>query len=448
MGAFKRKGDLIKLHPAQILVIGFGSLILAGTLLLMLPFSTVEEGRGLNFIDALFEATSAVCVTGLAVVDTGTTFTLFGQIVLLFLIQFGGWGFMTIGIFMFIILGKKIGLKERLLLQDSLNVLTLSGVVNLVVRIIKITLVVEAIGAIILAIRWSYEMPIGKAVYYGIFHSISAFNNAGFGLEPDSLSKWVGDPTINLVITFLFMIGGIGFTVIMDTWQKKSFRKLSLHSKVALLMTFILNILGTMIIFVSEFHNPATIGKLSLGDKLWASYFQGVVPRTAGFNTIDYGKMTLSSQVFTMVLMFIGASSGSTGGGIKVTTFAIILLAFWTVLTNQDNVNVFKRRIPWQLVNKSLSIAVTAMIFIFTIFFLLTFTEKADMNKILFETISAFGTVGLSEGLTGTLTPLGRLLITMMMFIGRLGPLTMAFALMLNKKEGKIKYAEEKILIG
>ncbi|MBI0579676.1 Ktr system potassium transporter B [Neobacillus cucumis] len=448
MGAFKRKGDLIKLHPAQILVIGFGSLILAGTLLLMLPFSTVEEGRGLNFIDALFEATSAVCVTGLAVVDTGTTFTLFGQIVLLFLIQFGGWGFMTIGIFMFIILGKKIGLKERLLLQDSLNVLTLSGVVNLVVRIIKITLVVEAIGAIILAIRWSYEMPIGKAVYYGIFHSISAFNNAGFGLEPDSLSKWVGDPTINLVITFLFMIGGIGFTVIMDTWQKKSFRKLSLHSKVALLMTLILIILGTMIIFVSEFHNPATIGKLSLGDKLWASYFQGVVPRTAGFNTIDYGKMTLSSQVFTMVLMFIGASSGSTGGGIKVTTFAIILLAFWTVLTNQDNVNVFKRRIPWQLVNKSLSIAVTAMIFIFTIFFLLTFTEKADMNKILFETISAFGTVGLSEGLTGNLTPLGRLLITLMMFIGRLGPLTMAFALMLNKKEAKIKYAEEKILIG
>ncbi|MDQ6596588.1 Ktr system potassium transporter B [Bacillus salipaludis] len=448
MGSFKRKGNLIKLHPAQILVIGFGSLILVGTLLLMLPFSTVEEGSGLNFIDALFEATSAVCVTGLAVVDTGTTFTLFGQIVLLFLIQFGGWGFMTIGIFMFIILGKKIGLKERLLLQDSLNVLTLSGVVKLVLRIIKITLIVETIGAVILAIRWSFEMPLGKAIYYGIFHSISAFNNAGFGLEPDSLSKWVGDPTINLVITFLFMIGGIGFTVIMDTWQKKSFRKLSLHSKVALLMTFILIILGTMIIFASEFHNPATIGKLSLGDKLWASYFQGVVPRTAGFNTIDYGEMTLSSQVFTMVLMFIGASSGSTGGGIKVTTFAIILLAFWTVLTNQDNVNIFKRRIPWQLVNKSLSIAVTAMIFIFTIFFLLTFTEKADMNKILFETISAFGTVGLSEGLTGNLSPLGRLLITLMMFIGRLGPLTMAFALMLNKKEGKLKYAEEKILIG
>lgn len=448
MKSIKRKGNLIKLHPSQILVMGFGSLILVGTLLLMLPFSTVEEGRGLHFIDALFEATSAVCVTGLAVVDTGTTFTLFGQIVLLILIQFGGWGFMTIGIFMFIILGKKIGLKERLLLQDSLNVLTLSGVVKLVLRIIRITLIVEALGALVLAIRWSYEMPWGKAIYYGIFHSISAFNNAGFGLETDSLSKWVGDPTVNIVITLLFITGGIGFTVIMDIWQKKSFRKLSLHSKVALVMTLILIIIGTIIIFVSEFHNPKTIGKLGIGDKLWASYFQGVVPRTAGFNTIDIGKMTLSSQVFTMVLMFIGASSGSTGGGIKVTTFAIILLAFWTVLTNRDNVNIFKRRISWKLVNKSLSIAVIAIIFIFTIFFLLTYTEKADMNKILFESISAFGTVGLSEGLTGNLTPIGRVLITIMMFIGRLGPLTMAFALMSNKKEAKIKYAEEKIMIG
>lgn len=448
MRLLKRKGNLIKLHPAQILVLGFGSLILVGTLLLMLPISTVEEGRGLNFIDALFEATSAVCVTGLAVVDTGTTFTLFGQIVLLVLIQFGGWGIMTIAIFMFIILGKKIGLKERLLLQDSLNVVTLSGVVHLVLRIIRITLIVEGLCALILAIRWSFEMTWGKAIYYGIFHSISAFNNAGFGLEPDNLSKWVGDPTINIIITFLFITGGIGFTVILDLWQKKSLRKLSLHSKVALLITLILNIIGTLIILVSEFHNPATIGNLGLDDKLWASYFQGVVPRTAGFNTIDIGQMTLSSKVFTMVLMFIGASSGSTGGGIKVTTFAIIIFAFWAVLTNRDDVNIFKRRISWRLVNKSLSIGVIAIFFIFIIFFLLTYTEKADMSSILFETISAFGTVGLSAGLTGDLTPVGRVLITIMMFIGRLGPLTMAFALLVKKKDAKVRYAEEKILIG
>jgi trk system potassium uptake protein len=445
---FKRKGNLVSLHPAQILVIGFGSLILLGTLLFMLPIATYEEGRGLSFIDALFEATSAVCVTGLAVVDTGTTFTLFGEIVLLCLIQIGGWGFMTTGIFMFIILGKKIGLKERLLLQDSLNVFSLAGVVNLVKRIILITFIVELFGAITLAIRWSFEMPIGKAIYYGIFHSISAFNNAGFGLEPDNLSKWVGDPTVNIMVTLLFITGGIGFTVILDVFHKRSIRKLSLHSKVALLMSLILIIVGPLIILISEYRNPATIGNLPFGDKLWASYFQGVVTRTAGFNTIDIGAMNLSSLVFMMALMFIGASSGSTGGGIKVTTFAIIIFAFWTVVTNRNDVNIFKRRLSWELVNKSLSIVVAALFFIFLIFFLLTFTENADMSKILFETISAFATVGLSANFTPDLSPFGRILITIMMFIGRLGPLTMAFALLNTKKEAKVRYAEEKILIG
>ncbi|WHZ00784.1 TrkH family potassium uptake protein [Neobacillus sp. YX16] len=448
MELFKRKGNLVSLHPAQILVLGFGTLILLGTLLFMLPIATYEKGRGLSFIDALFEATSAVCVTGLAVVDTGTTFTLFGEIVLLCLIQIGGWGFMTTGIFMFIILGKKIGLKERLLLQDSLNVFSLSGVVNLVKRIILITFIVELIGATTLAIRWSFEMPLRKAIYYGIFHSISAFNNAGFGLEPDNMSKWVGDPTVNIMITLLFITGGIGFTVILDLFHKRSIRKLSLHSKVALLMSLILIIVGPLIIFLSEYNNPATFGSLSLGDKLWASYFQGVVTRTAGFNTIDIGAMNLSSLVFMMALMFIGASSGSTGGGIKVTTFAIIILAFWTVVTNRNDVNIFKRRISWELVNKSLSIVVAGMFFIFLIFFLLTFTENADMSKLLFETISAFGTVGLSANFTPDLSPFGRILITIMMFIGRLGPLTMAFALLNTRKDAKVRYAEEKILIG
>ncbi|MEH7273069.1 TrkH family potassium uptake protein [Neobacillus vireti] len=448
MKLYKRKGNLVSLHPAQILVLGFGSLILLGTFLFMLPIATYEKGRGLSFIDALFEATSAVCVTGLAVVDTGTTFTLFGEIVLLCLIQVGGWGFMTTGIFMFIILGKKIGLKERLLLQDSLNVFSLAGIVSLVKRIILITFIVELIGAITLAIRWSFEMPVKKAVYYGIFHSISAFNNAGFGLEPDNLSKWVGDPTVNIMITFLFITGGIGFTVILDLFHKRSIRKLSLHSKVALLMSLILSILGTLVILISEYSNPDTIGNLHFGDKLWASYFQGVVTRTAGFNTIDIGAMNLSSLVFMMALMFIGASSGSTGGGIKVTTFAIIIFAFWAVITNRNEVNIFKRRIPRDLVNKSLSIVVAGMFFIFLIFFLLTFTENADMSKILFETISAFGTVGLSANFSPELSPFGRVLITIMMFIGRLGPLTMAFALLHTRKEAKVRYAEEKILIG
>ncbi|MDQ0859897.1 TrkH family potassium uptake protein [Bacillus sp. V2I10] len=439
----------IRLHPAHILLLGFMGLIILGTCLLMIPFATSDRHH-LSFIDALFEATSAVCVTGLAVVDTGTTFTIFGEIVLLVLIQLGGWGFMTSGILMFIILGKKIGLKQRLLLQESLNSFSIQGIIKLVQRIIIITLIVEAIGAIALAIRWSQEMSLEKAIYYGIFHSISAFNNAGFGLEPDSLSKWVGDPTVNIFITLLFILGGIGFFVVADIYEKKNFKKLSLHTKITLIFTILLNVISTLIIFALEFNNPATLGNLGLADKWWAAYFQGVVPRTAGFNTVDISQLSLSSQVYMTGLMFIGASSGSTGGGIKVTTFALLLFVLWSVLRNKDDINVYNRRIPKSLVFRAFSIAVSGIIFIFIIFFLLTITEEgADMSKLAFETVSAFGTVGLSAGFTPELSPMGRILITVMMFIGRVGPLTMAFALAIrSNNQAKIRYAEEKILIG
>lgn len=443
------KGKIINLQPAHILVLGFLGLIFIGTCLLMIPFAT-RDRHHLSFIDALFEATSAVCVTGLAVVDTGTTFTLFGQIVLLILIQLGGWGFMTTGILLFIILGKKIGLKQRLLLKESLNSFSLQGVIKLVQRIIVITLLVEFVGALILAIRWSQEMSWGKAVYYGIFHSISAFNNAGFGLEPDNLSKWVGDPTVNIVITLLFMIGGIGFFVIADVFEKRSIKKISLHTKIVLLFTLLMNVISTLIIFLLEHDNPGTLGNLSMADKWWAAYFQGVVPRTAGFNTVDISQLTLSSLVYIMGLMFIGAAPGSTGGGIKITTFALLLFALWAVLRNKEDINIFERRIPQELIFRALSIAVSGIMFIFVIFFFLTITEKgADMAKVLFETFSAAGTVGLSAGFTPELSPTGRILITIMMFIGRVGPLTMAFALAIHaKSKSKVRYAEEKILIG
>lgn len=445
----KRKYKVVQIHPAYVLLFGFMGLILIGTGLLMLPFATADRHH-LSFIDALFEATSAVCVTGLAVVDTGTTFTLFGQIVMLVLIQLGGWGFMTSGTLMFIMLGKKIGLKQRLLIQESLNYFSLQGIIKLVLRIVLITLVVEAIGAIVLTIRWAQEISFGKALYYGIFHSISAFNNAGFSLEPNNLSKWVGDPTINIMITLLFMIGGIGFYVITDIFAKKNLKKVSLHTKIVLLVTLLINVISTLVIFGLEYRNPATLGNLDLADKWWASYFQAVVTRTAGFNTIDISQLTDSSQAFMIGLMFIGAAPGSTGGGIKVTTFAILLFSLWAVLTNKEEINVFKRRIPQSLVLRSLSIAVSATIFIFIIFFLLTITERgADVMKIAFETVSAFGTVGLSAGFTGELSPIGRILITIMMLVGKVGPLTMAFALAIHPKDKtKIRYAEEKIMIG
>ncbi|MCM3538671.1 TrkH family potassium uptake protein [Priestia endophytica] len=445
----RKRYKIKKLEPATILFSGFLGLILLGTGLLMIPAATSDRHH-LSFIDALFEATSAVCVTGLAVVDTGTTFTLFGQIILLVLIQVGGWGFMTIGILMFIILGKKIGLQQRLILKESLNTFSLQGVIALVRRVVLITLAVEAIGALVLAIRWSQEMSWGKAIYYGIFHSISAFNNAGFGLEPDNLSKWVGDPTVNIVITLLFIIGGTGFFVIADILEKRSIRKFSLHTKIVLVSTILLNVVSTIVIFALEYHNADTLGKLGMGDKWWAAYFQGVVPRTAGFNTLDIGELTLSSKVYMMGLMFIGAAPGSTGGGIKITTFVLILLALWVVLTNKEDINVFQRRIPKSLIYRAFSIATSAMIFVFVIFFLLTITEKGiDMSTLLFETISASGTVGLSANFTGDLSPAGRILITIMMFIGRVGPLTIGYVLAIrSNKQSKIRYAEEKILIG
>ena len=441
--------QIVQLHPAHVLTFGFLGLITIGTLLFMLPIAT-QDRHHLSFIDALFEATSAVCVTGLAVVDTGTTFTLFGQIVLLVLVQLGGWGFMTSSILMFLMVGKRIGLKERILLKESVNYSSLQGLIKLVQSIIVITLIVELIGAVVLSIRWSFEMPWSKAIYYGIFHSISAFNNAGFSLEPDSLSKWAGDPAVNIMITLLFIVGGIGFTVILDIFGKKSLKKLSLHTKITIIVSIFLNTISMFMILFLEFDNPATLGSLSNSDKLWAAYFQGVVPRTAGFNTLDIAQMTPSSLVYMIGLMFIGAGSGSTGGGIKVTTAALLFLALWAVISNKQDVNVFNRRIPQELINRALSIAISGVLFIFTISFLLTITEKgAELTKILFETVSAFGTVGMSAGLTVELTPAGRILITVMMFIGRLGPLTMAFALMFHaKKNSRVRYAEEKILIG
>lgn len=447
LSKFKRLG-IIKLYPAHILLLGFLALIVIGTLLFMIPGAT-KDRHHLSLIDALFEATSAVCVTGLAVVDTGTTFTLFGQIVLLSLIQVGGWGFMTSGVLMFIVMGKKIGYKHRMLLQESMNTFSLQGIIQLLKRVIVITLTVEAVGAIVLAFRWAQEMSVGKAIYYGVFHSISAFNNAGFGLEPDSLMKWVGDPIVNIVITSLFIIGGIGFFVIADLLEKKKFTKVSLHTKIVVTFTLLLNVGSTLLIFALEYSNPETLGSLSTADKWWAAYFQGVVTRTAGFNTIDISQMSLSSLVLMMGLMFIGASSGSTGGGIKVTTFAVLILTLWAVITNKEEINLFRRRIPSSLVFRALSIAVSGMIFIFLIFFLLTITEQGvEMHLIAFETVSAFGTVGMSAGLTPDLSPWGKILITIMMFIGRVGPLTMAFAIAIHSKKANLRYAEEKILIG
>jgi len=440
---------LLKFNPAQTLSIGFLTLIFIGAFLLMLPIST-NDGHELSFINALFEATSAVCVTGLVVVDTGTTFTVFGQCVLLLLIQTGGLGFMTIGVIIAIFLGKNIGLKGRLMIQESLNQLSLEGMVRLVKFILLFTLLFEAIGAAFLTIRWSTDFGFPSAIYYGIFHSISAFNNAGFDIMGDykSITEYAGDFTVVFILTSLLLIGGIGYTVMLEFWRKKYSGKLSLHSKLVLWATIILTIVPTVLIFVLEFNNPGTLAPLSLKDKFLGAYFQAVVPRTAGFNSLNMSELTLSTQFITMILMFIGGGSGGTAGGIKITTFIIILLAVWNLIRGNDDINILERRIPKDLVHRAFAITVYSIGIVSLISFILTITEDAPLNVILFEVISAFATVGMSLGLTPDLSPVGKIVISLLMFIGRVGPLTIAFALAKKRNKLPYKYAEEKIMIG
>lgn len=440
----------IRFRPPQILAFGFLGLILAGSLLLMLPVST-NPGHRLSFLDALFEAASAVCVTGLIVTDTATTFTMFGEMVLMVLIQIGGLGFMTVGILVAIMLGRRIGLSERIIAQAALNQFVLSGIVKLIKLVVLTTIAIEALGALLLSVFWAGEMGWGRAFYYGVFHSISAFNNAGFDLMGNysSLTAYAGSLPINVIISFLFIVGGLGFTVIMDVCSKRLPGKWSLNTKLVLITTLIVNLVSTVFLFMTEHNNPETMGALPL-DKQWiASYFHGTVPRTAGFNTIDLTKLENDSLLLTMALMFIGGASGSTAGGIKITTFLLLIMVVWAFVRQKEDINVLNRRIPHDLVYRALAISIIGIALIFTAVLLLELTEEhIPLMHLAFEAVSAFGTVGLSLGVTPELSASGKVIIMTLMFIGRLGPLTIAFALTNQSKKQKIRFPEEKILIG
>lgn len=434
----------INASPPQLLIIVFVSFVVLGSLFLMLPFASTDT---VSVLDALFTATSAITVTGLAVVDTGSAYTLFGQIVIMCLIQVGGIGFMTFAVLIYVMLGKKIGLKERLLLQQALNQTSVGGLVRLTKRIVLFSLIIESIAFFLLAYRWVPEYGWGQGLFTSAFHSVSAFNNAGFSIWPDSLSFYVGDPIVNIVITFLFIIGGIGFTVITDLWYTKGFRKLSLHTKLMLFGSLAINIAAMLIIFILEYSNPDTLADLTFGQKAWASYFQAVTPRTAGFNTIDTAGMETSSILFTIFLMFVGAGSASTGGGIKLTTFIIILLAVSAFIRDKNEIVLFRRSIDQKYVYKSLAISIVSILFIFLSLFILNITEQADFLSILFEVISAFGTVGLSMGLTADLSSAGKCIIIFIMLLGKLGPLTLVYSLA-KPKVRKINYPKEDVLTG
>ncbi|WP_158735989.1 TrkH family potassium uptake protein [Alteribacillus sp. YIM 98480] len=435
---------VVHISPPQFLALSFAVIILLGTLLLKLPFATTAP---LLWIDALFTAASATTVTGLVVVDTGGTFTVFGQVVIMVLIQIGGLGLMTFAVLIFIIFGKKIGLKQRLIVQEALNATSIGGLIRLIRTLSIFALFIEGIASLILAIQWVPEYGWAFGLYTSLFHAVSAFNNAGFSLWDDSLTQYVGHPLINIVISVCFIIGGIGFTVIADLAGKRKFKNLSLHSKLMITGTFTVNIIVMLCFFLLEFNNSASIGNLPLNEKMWASYFQAVTPRTAGFNSVEIGELRQDTIMIMILLMFIGAGSGSTGSGIKLTTFLVMVLACIAFLKGQEEPVVFKRAIRQHTILRALSIIVISLLFIFMSLFVLLLTEKVPFLIVLFEAVSAFGTVGLSMGLTPELTDIGKQIIILMMFIGRVGPLTLAFTIA-KPKRSAIRYPADDIFTG
>ncbi|MFH2137918.1 MAG: TrkH family potassium uptake protein [Candidatus Omnitrophota bacterium] len=451
-GMLQKLINLLGLKPAQLLVVSFGMTILVGAFLLTLPIAT-QDGSGADFIDALFTATSATCVTGLIVQDTGTFFSTFGQIVILALIQVGALGIMTFSVTLFLAVGRQVSSKERMAMQEVLDQDSAADILGLVKFIVGMTISVELIGAAFLYFSFTPYIsdPLNR-LYAAVFHSISAFCNAGFSVFSDNLMAYVTDPKINLCICFLIIFGGIGFIVVKDLWDKYIIRKrsralrLKLHTKLVLTMSLALLIIGTVCIYFAE--SNAALKGMPLKDQILVSFFQSTSARTAGFNTIDIGKMTNSSVFIMIVLMFIGASAGSTGGGIKTTTFWIILKAFTSHMKNKEDISAFKRKIPDVILGKAITVVVlsTGLVILFT--YLLGVFEQLPFRDLVFEVVSAFGTVGLSCGITFDLNLAGKVLITILMFLGRLGPLTVVLAFSRYTRKINYTYAEEKIMVG
>jgi trk system potassium uptake protein len=436
---------MFRLSPSFIIVVSFILVILAGAMLLSLPIASAN-GAPTNFLDAFFTANSAVTVTGLVTLDTGTYFSLFGLIVIVLLIQVGGLAMMTLSTFMLLVFRQQLFFSQKHTFKESLNLYSAHDVIHVFSRIVGIVLIIEAVGALVLFLRWLPEMGIAKACLYAIFHAVSAFNNAGFSLPAHfaSLLPYASDGIINLTITTLVIIGGIGFVVIADLMQR---RRLSLHSKVVIITTLLLIIASTLLFFSLERHNPETLGKMTLSHKIMASYFQAVAPRTAGFHTIDLGKIFPATALFTMLLMFIGASPSGTGGGVKTTTFAIILSTIWATLKGFKNTIIYNRRLPAESVRQAFAVTFLSLTVIAVAIFSLGETEKAGIMPIAFETFSAFGNVGFSLGLTPYLSSLGKIIIIAVMLLGRIGPLALLLSLNMGRQEPKIEPPKEGISI-
>lgn len=440
-------------RPARstIIAIGFFIIIILGTLLLMLPFST-KAGESTTFLGALFTSTSATCVTGLVQYDTFTHWTLFGQLVIIILIQIGGLGFITFGVYAMMLMRKKIGLEDRELVHDSLNSIKLGGAVNFVKRIVKGTLIIEGIGALILSLCFIGEYGFFKGVYYGIFHSISAFCNAGFDLfgykeKFCSLVPYQDDPVVILTISALIIIGGIGFAVWEDVvTHKLHIKKYQLHSKIVLSVTASLLVFGTLFFMYSE--NNTVLKDMSFGQRLLSSFFAAVTPRTAGFNSVDVASMSTAGKLLTTVLMFIGGSPGSTAGGVKTTTVVVIFLFILSYVKRTSGSFIFKRSISDDLIKKASTVFFINFTLITTAITIITLSQPLELSDVVLETVSAMSTVGMTSGITRDLTSLSQVVIILLMYCGRIGSLSFALSFSEKRKKLDIRYPTEDILIG
>lgn len=443
----KKKG---KLSGVQILAIGFVILIFVGGTLLSLPVSSAS-GEYTNLLDSFFTATSAVCVTGLVTVDTGTYWSSFGQTIIIILIEIGGLGFMVFTTLLAVLLKRKITLRNRLIIQESMNTFSIKGIVRMVEQIVLFTISVQVLGGLILATQFVPEYGLLKGICYGIFHSISAFCNAGFDLfgSYSSVTSYSSNALVLLLLSIIIIISGLGFTVILDLLKFKKLKRISTHSKLVLSITSILIIFGVVFMFILEYNNPETIGNMTFKDKVINSIFSGVSPRTAGFNSISLDGMTSGGKFLTIVLMFIGGSPGSTAGGLKTVTFGIVLLTVISVIKGNNDVEAFGRRFSQVLVNKSFVILIIALSLVAVVTMLLCIIQpEEEFIDLLYEATSAFGTVGLTTGVTQRLNAIGKIIIMVTMYLGRVGPLTVALALTNRRKKTGYRYPETKILIG
>jgi trk system potassium uptake protein len=444
-----------RLTPVRIFVISFALVILTGAILLYLPFSASKNQ--LTFVNALFTSASAVCVTGLTAIDIGKDLSLTGQIITMFLFQLGGLGIITFSVFFFGLMGRSISFKGREIVQSTFLHTPQRDFYFILKSVLLSTFIIESFGTLILFIRFSKDFSLGQAFYHAIYNAISAFNNCGYSLFSDNLIGYQGDITVNLTIMGLIILGGIGFIVHHEVISKlrNSRKKLSIHTKVVLITTAILIFGGAILFYFFEYNN--VIKDLPLKTKILASFFQSITPRTAGFNTVDLGQLTNDSILVIIILMFIGASPGSTGGGIKTTSTALLFLIMWNRLKGNEEVNIFYRTIPREILTRTISIIFASAFSIVLITTVLLFAATGTKTPLesrhlfieyLFETVSAFGTVGLSMGATSNLNDLQKIFITILMFAGRVGPLTLALSLTLSSKKKSIIYAEETVMVG